>query len=349
MKFHLSIILLFYLCYPSKNYGQFQFSGEVNSEFSHSKIYLNIIDNYKQSELFLTEKIIQETTVDSLGYFVFKGDFLSEENKFYKIYVDNCNDNVTDYNHLLNDCDNSSYIVFIANNQDKIHFPLNDLDQMFCDFKYSRIQNIAIHKIDSIQETLLVHLQDSKSDKQRKIIYSNYNKELQRFSKSFNEPLAELYSFNLYTNEQSFSRPLYLDDLKLSKYYDGLFKRLQLNYPNSYYTKQYETDIKRDRLIFEKETLNPIIIVLGIILFISLSFNFIFTNRNRKKKSKIDYKRVLSPQEQNVFELMQQNHSNKEIANALFISVSTVKTHINNIYSKLSISSRNDLSQFLKN
>lgn len=237
-------------------------------------------------------------------------------------------------------------ILFLLNNQDEIHFPLNDLDQMFCDFKYSRIQNVAIHKIDSIQETLLVHLQDSKSDEQRKIIYSNYNKELQRYSKSFNEPLVELYSFNIYTNEQSFSRALYLDELKLSKYYDGLFKRLQLNYPNSYYTKQYETDIKRDRLIFEKETLNPIIIVLGIILFISLSFNFIFINRNIKKKSRIDYKRVLSPQEQNVFELMQQNHSNKEIANALFISVSTVKTHINNIYSKLSISSRKEIYQF---
>lgn len=115
MKFRLSILILFFLCFSSKNYGQFQFSGEVNTEFTYSKIYLNIVDNYKQSELFLTEKIIQETTVDSLGYFVFKGDFLSEENKFYKIYVDNCNDNVTDYNHLLNGCDNdnSSYIIFI--------------------------------------------------------------------------------------------------------------------------------------------------------------------------------------------------------------------------------------------
>jgi len=346
MKFRLPILILFFLVFCSKNYGQFQFSGEVNSDYIYSKVYLNVIDNYKHNELFLTEKIIQETTVDSLGYFIFEGDFLSEKNKYYKIYIDKCNDNVMDYNHLLNHCDESSYTVFIANNQDEIHFPLNDLEQMFCDFKYTSRQNIAIHRIDSIQEVLLNDLQDSKNDKQRKIIYNNYTKKLQRFSKSLNEPLAELYSFNLYTSEQSFSRPFYLDDLQQSNYYDDLSKRLQIQYPNSNYTAQFSTDIKRDRLLFEKETLNPIVLILGGILLVSLSFNFIFIRRNRKKKSKIDYKIVLSPQEQNVFELMKQNHSNKEIADVLFISVSTVKTHINNIYSKLSISSRKEIDHF---
>ncbi len=348
MKFQKHFLIILIVLCSTKQYAQFQFSGEVNSEFINSTVYLNSIDNYKQNELFLTETIIQETVVDSLGFFSFEGNFLSEENKFYKIYIDKCLDNITDYNHLLNHCVDSNYIVFIANNQDTIHLPLNDLEQLFCSFQYSRKQNTALQKIDSVQETLLVHLQDSKSDQQRKIIYTNYFKELQNYSKSLNEPLAEIYSFNLYTDENSFSRPYYISDLKESDYYTNLLERMQNTYPNSSYTQQFENELRRDQLIFEKDKLSPTIIGLIILLSLSVLVNIFFINKNKKKKSKIDYKTVLSPQELKVFELME-GFSNKEIADQLFISISTVKTHINNIYSKLSISSRNDLSQFLKN
>lgn len=349
MRFQKLLFITLLVFCSSKQYAQFQFSGEVNNEFTHSKVYLNVIDNYKQNELFLTEKIIQEVTVDSLGHFSFKGDFLSEENKFYKIYIDKCTDNITDYNHLLNHCTESNYIVFIANNKDTIHLPLNDLEQQFCSFKYSRTQNVALQKIDSVQETLLIHLQDSKSDKQRKIIYTNYLKELQSYSQSLNEPLAEIYSFNLYTDDNSFARPYYITDLKESDYYNNLLERLQEQYPNSYYTTQYTNELQRDRLVFVKNKVNPIILVLIVLLIVSLFINFFFIKKNGRKKVIINYKSILSPQELKVFELMLQGFSNKELAGKLFISVSTVKTHINSIYSKLSISSRNDLTQFVKN
>jgi len=44
--------------------------------------------------------------------------------------------------------------------------------------------------------------------------------------------------------------------------------------------------------------------------------------------------------------LMNQKMSNKEIADSLFISVSTVKSHINAIYTKLSITSRKEIPSF---
>ena len=45
---------------------------------------------------------------------------------------------------------------------------------------------------------------------------------------------------------------------------------------------------------------------------------------------------------------MHKGITNKEIAEQLFISLSTVKSHINTIYSKLSISSRKEIDQFFK-
>jgi LuxR family maltose regulon positive regulatory protein len=48
----------------------------------------------------------------------------------------------------------------------------------------------------------------------------------------------------------------------------------------------------------------------------------------------------ISPREQDVLRLMSEGYSNREIAVALSISESTVKTHVANIYSKLNVKSR---------
>ena len=347
-SFSLTTIFCFLFCLNSL--AQFNFSGEVSDDFTSAKAYLTIIDDYKKSSVFLTEKIVQEAKIDPLGKFEFSGDFLDTQNKLYKIYIDKCNSNITDSNHLLNECEESNYIIFIANNTDQVFFPLNSFLQMFCDLEYSRNQNIAIYKIDSIQENLLGNLQDSKSDAQRKLIYSNYFKEIQKFSASLNEPLVELYTYSLYSDEKSFSRELYLDDLKQSKYYNDLLEKLDREYPNSSYASQYKKDLIKDQYPLLKSKVNNkiIIYVLGLLLIISLIINYLFYKKRNLKKSILDYKEALSPQEQKVFELMNQELSNKEIADKLFISLSTVKTHINSIYSKLSISSRKEIGHYFR-
>lgn len=53
----------------------------------------------------------------------------------------------------------------------------------------------------------------------------------------------------------------------------------------------------------------------------------------------------LSRQEKNIKALIMQGKTNKEIANELFISLSTVKTHITSIYSKLNVKGRHELLQ----
>ena len=48
----------------------------------------------------------------------------------------------------------------------------------------------------------------------------------------------------------------------------------------------------------------------------------------------------LSEREVEVLELIANGYSNKEIADTLYIALSTVKSHINNIYRKLDVSKR---------
>ena len=52
---------------------------------------------------------------------------------------------------------------------------------------------------------------------------------------------------------------------------------------------------------------------------------------------------VLTPREREVFRLAGQGLRNSEIAEALFLSEKTIKTHLRNIYSKLGLSNKGDL------
>jgi LuxR family maltose regulon positive regulatory protein len=50
--------------------------------------------------------------------------------------------------------------------------------------------------------------------------------------------------------------------------------------------------------------------------------------------------RPLSPRELEVLQLIAEGHSNREIANILVLSPSTVKVHTRSIYRKLDVNSR---------
>jgi DNA-binding NarL/FixJ family response regulator len=60
--------------------------------------------------------------------------------------------------------------------------------------------------------------------------------------------------------------------------------------------------------------------------------------------SKDDRRLLLSPREREVFELLRNGFTNREIANLLFIEQSTVKAHAHRIYDKLGIRSRTALT-----
>ncbi|WP_420571625.1 response regulator transcription factor [Kordia sp.] len=67
------------------------------------------------------------------------------------------------------------------------------------------------------------------------------------------------------------------------------------------------------------------------------------------KKPKIDHKKIeslgLSKREYEVLCQLAKGHSNKEIASLLFVSESTIKTHVSNVYSKLDVKRRTQAIQ----
>jgi ATP/maltotriose-dependent transcriptional regulator MalT len=57
----------------------------------------------------------------------------------------------------------------------------------------------------------------------------------------------------------------------------------------------------------------------------------------------------ISPREQELVPLVLQGNSNQQIGETLFISLSTVKTHLRSIYSKFGVKNRYELIAFLQN
>jgi LuxR family maltose regulon positive regulatory protein len=51
---------------------------------------------------------------------------------------------------------------------------------------------------------------------------------------------------------------------------------------------------------------------------------------------------VLSPREEEILELVRQGLTNAEIAQALYLSISTVKVHIRHIFEKLGVRTRTE-------
>lgn len=81
----------------------------------------------------------------------------------------------------------------------------------------------------------------------------------------------------------------------------------------------------------------------GILLLAALSvYGYLFY----KRRAVLKIWRELSQREMDIVGLILSGKSNKEVAQALNIELSTVKTHVNNIYAKLGVNSRKDLDRY---
>jgi DNA-binding CsgD family transcriptional regulator len=95
--------------------------------------------------------------------------------------------------------------------------------------------------------------------------------------------------------------------------------------------------------VFSWQAVSTLLVALIIIsIFVVRGIRFRRKYRSRKIKE------MLSQRELEIINLMLENKTNKEVAVLLNIEVSTVKTHINNIFNKVGIKSRSEL-QKIKN
>ncbi|RKE92013.1 response regulator transcription factor [Ichthyenterobacterium magnum] len=343
------ITLIFSLVLLSNTLNaQHVFNGNIDNDRWQNEVYLSVIEDYRKISSIYDEQIISKVSTDSTGFFQFSGNQLNPTNKIYKIHVDNCSTYSQGSNHFEGHCNDSKEILFIAKGNDSIQFPLSFEDEMFCSIQSTNPKTSAFIKIDSLKEDMRFAYSEYRSEANRKLNNKKWFKTLQDYGKNLNEPIAELYIYSFLSDRSNSLHEYYLEDLKNNPYYNNLLIRLKETYPDALYTKQYEAELTSDKYIISTTTKDaniPWHYVLILLLVLSVLGNLYFWLSIKKQKSKklSVVKEQLTKQEQNILNLLLDSKTNKDIAEALFVSVSTVKTHVNNIYKKLNVQSRDEV------
>ena len=329
--------------------AQFEFSGYVNPDVNDGSVYLSVVEDYRKISGVFPEQIISKTVADSTGYFFFSGNNLPSENRIYRIHVDTCSEDDQNTTHFTGHCPNSEEVVFIANNSDKLSLPFSFDKEIFCSIVSKNEKANAFLKIDSLKNEMRFAFGTYRSEANRKINSKKWFRILQQYGEQLQEPLAELYSYAFLSDRTQNLHAYYLEDLKSNPYYEELGIRLKSKYPNTSYSSQYDSELSSDKFLVSAHKSSSIpwwLYLLGVVSLISILGNVYFFGKLKKVTQQTpSLEESLSKQERKVLDLILEDKSNKEIASEMFVSLSTVKSHINNLYKKLNVSSRDEVKQ----
>lgn len=342
MKLKPTAFLIFFLSLFSNVQAQYLFTGELPENSGYSTAYLSLVEDYRKIAGVYEDQIIKTVAIVN-NSFQFSGANLDVNNRIYRIHIDNCNDGY-EKGHFNGQCQASRAIVFVANTKDTIHLPITFEDQLLCSIVSAKEHAKALARVDSLKEQMMYDYLSYRSQANKTVNNKNWFAKLQEFGASLNEPLAELYIYQFLSDRRGEFYNYYLEDLQTNRYYNNLLDRLNKNYANSSFTKQYELEIAGDKYRVElgnTVTFNWKIWLFTLVVFMVLgaaAFRFI-----KKKSPEVRSSDLLTQQEQKVLNLILENKTNKEIAQEIFVSVSTVKTHTNNLYKKLNVTSRDQV------
>ncbi len=340
-----------FLLASSTLFGQYRFSGEVSQTNSGNTIYLSLVEDYRKSSRVYLDQIVKKTQVDSLGHFQFEGNNLPLENRIYRIHLDGCSD-TAEARHFLGQCNNSKSVLFIANNKDTVDFPTSFEDQSLCSIVSTNPKSAELLQVEFLKDEMAFDFMEYPSEASKKLNSKKWFSTLQDFGKTSEEPLIELFIYDFLSDKRNETYTHYLQDLPTNPYYENLLTRLQNAYPETNFTQQYAAEITTDRELATYNTPKNWYLkyLLQVALILSLLANvYLLTARRLNVRAKAkSLRQKLTPQERKIVNRILQEKSNKEIAAELFVSLSTVKTHINNLYKKLEVSSREEIVLLFK-
>ncbi len=181
-----------------------------------------------------------------------------------------------------------------------------------------------------------------KFEKFKKQIKSNTTKDYLEKIRAYSKDSLKTLVVKLLSVKELNQKKLLQTDIALnSEYYISLLDELKYSEINNLEYLFLERELSSYYLVNlkKKQTLSIILnIIFGIIILVLTYIMYSF--KSQKKMCIIE---ELSNQEIKIKKHIIEGKSNKEIADELFISLNTVKTHITNIYSKLNVSNRKEL------
>ncbi len=344
------LLLVCWLCCGALH-AQYYFTGELGAENADKDVYLSLIEDFRKSSRPYADQFVSRTRSDSLGRFEFRGNMLNTSNRIYSIHLDGCAPESLENGHSATHCDQIQSINFIASNRDSLYFPSSFAGQIFCTIEAT---NPNAADLLSVEEERLFMDQDFaevQSPASLKLQGEHWYDKWKTMGLASGEPLTELYIYTFLSERSSLTREHYLDKLQTDKYFQEVLERLREKYPKASFTELYARELQADQAMLMGDT-DPLpwpTLVLAGLLLLSLLLNAsLYRGLRKAKANPASIAEKLTSQERRIAEAILSDATNKEIAQQLFISHSTVKTHINNLYSKVGVSNREELKKQLK-
>jgi DNA-binding CsgD family transcriptional regulator len=275
------------------------------------------------------ESIIQRAAIDPNGNFAFDCKTMAPEDHLYRIHFSKKGEPSAS---LIIGGQEENHLFLFANNHINLGIQIRSGDKLISRVTYSGYTpNKALQEIDQIAgflDTLDYYGPAVNRDFVRQAVYDK----LRVYADTCSNPLISLYAL-YHSRFES-------DILKNPAFYQKYLRKWK-SQDNEYFRAfraQIPIKDKPGILLF-------ILIGIGIVLAGSGTF---FYFRSQKKVPSNSYQ-SLTVQERKIFSLLKDGRSNKEISEECAISISTVKSHVNNIYAKLNISSRTDVMDYGSN
>ena len=300
-------------------------------------VYLSLINSFDDLNTASYDLLIHRAEIDSLGNFDMAGMIIPEGNRLYRL-------------HICKKGDPVSTIIIGGKDENFVHFVMdgNSDIQVVADGMRNGIQhstingNEANHSMEYLM-ALQKELQTPPSlpsKQNREIIKDQVYKKYHDIADTSSYAIIKLMAAYLILESTE------VPDLVLMEKMENELKESDTSSP--YYLAFAD---RIDYLKFQSEksefTNPPWIKLVGafaLLIFIGLAF-WMRVRKYLKAKVKPNKELLstLSIQEKKVFELLKNGASNKEISAELNIEVSTVKSHVHKVYSRLGVKSRKEI------
>lgn len=299
-------------------------SVEMDASVWAPVAYLSIIPDFTQMYTMSYETIIERADIDEAGSFTFNSAILPEEDHLYRIHFSKVDDPPASL--MIGGREENHYFI-LANRESGITIESGRGLNLINDLKYSGYYlNTALLEIDKIADYL--DTLDYGTNVNREFIGQAVKDRLRTYADTCSHPLVSLYA--LYQSKFESDYAINPD------FYKAYLKKWRKE--DSEYFKVFRSQLP---VSSTGGNIVSLLIMLGIILLpVGL-----FTYRRYYRTDGNPFKN-LTVQERRVFSLLKQGLSNKEISDECGISVSTVKSHVNSIFTKLKVSSRKEVMDF---
>ena len=281
------------------------------------KVYLSVISNFDKMYTMSNKMIVSESPIDSIGNFHFNIEFLPEEESLLRIHIVKKGNPATT---LVIGGNEENHFFFIANSKSKINIQSLRINGLFSKIIiFGSPNTVGFNQITELSEYPEFLNYDS-IVLEKEFVEKIVNERLRFLADTSKNPLLSLYAIYKSNFEANYYENI--------EFYKSYLKKWGDN--ESTYFKTF-----KKQLPVRDSNWEYILIVSLIILFVVLG---LLSKLNKSRKLN-----KLSVQERKILSLLQQGATNQEISNECHIELSTVKSHVSNIFSKLKIKSRKEV------